>query len=81
MEKTNHELYKEREKRVSDAIALRKPDRVPIVSATELFFVRSAGLTIAEAMYDYDKMAAAWKTSMKRYNWDVAPLQHAIRSG
>jgi len=50
MEKTNHELYKEREKRVSDAIALRKPDRVPIVSATELFFVRSAGLTIAEVM-------------------------------
>jgi hypothetical protein len=50
MEKTNHELHKEREKRVSDAIALRKPDRVSIVSATELFFVRSAGLTIAEAM-------------------------------
>jgi hypothetical protein len=38
MEKTNHELYKEREKRVSDAIALRKPDRVPIVSATEALF-------------------------------------------
>ena len=54
---------------------------MPIVSATEMFFIRSAGLTVAEAMYDYDKMAEAWKTSMKRYNWDMAPLQHAIRSG
>ena len=74
-------LYAEREKRVTDAIGLRKPDRVPICSATEYFFVRSAGLTSAEAMYDYDKMAEAWKSSMRRYNWDMAPLQHAIRSG
>ncbi|MBN1106276.1 MAG: hypothetical protein JXL84_22905 [Deltaproteobacteria bacterium] len=81
MGKTNEELYREREKRVQDAISLKKPDRVPICSATEIFFLRSAGLTAAEGMYDYEKMAAAWKTSMKRYNWDMAPLQHAIRSG
>jgi uroporphyrinogen-III decarboxylase len=81
MNKTPEEQYQEREKRVMDAINLKKPDRVPIVTATEMFFVRSAGLTAAEAMYDYEKMAAAWKTSMKRYNWDMSPLQHAIRSG
>lgn len=77
----NQKSYREREKRVQDAISLRRPDRVPIVSATEIFFVRSAGLTAAEGMYDYEKMAVAWKTSMKRYNWDMAPLQHAMRSG
>jgi uroporphyrinogen-III decarboxylase len=81
VKENNAELYRKREKRVKDAIALQKPDRVPIVSATEIFFVRSAGLTVAEAMYDYDKMAEAWKSSMIRYNWDMAPLQHAIRSG
>jgi uroporphyrinogen-III decarboxylase len=81
MSKTPEELYQERERRVMDAIALRRPDRVPIVSAAEMFFVRSAGLTAAEAMYDYDKMAAAWKASMKKYNWDMAPLQQGIRSG
>jgi uroporphyrinogen-III decarboxylase len=81
MSTENQRLYAEREKRVSDAIRLKKPDRVPICSATEMFFIRSAGLTAAEAMYDYDKMAEAWKTSMKRYNWDMVPLQHAIRSG
>jgi len=32
-------------------------------------------------MYDYDRMAEAWKTSVVRYNWDMAPLQHAIRPG
>lgn len=77
----NQRLYQEREKRVNDAIRLKKPDRVPIVTATEFFFTRSAGLTDAEAMYDYDKMAEAWKKSMQRYNWDMAPLQHAIRPG
>jgi hypothetical protein len=31
MEKTPQELYQEREKRLLDVIALKKPDRVPIV--------------------------------------------------
>ncbi|MFC1891368.1 uroporphyrinogen decarboxylase family protein [Thermodesulfobacteriota bacterium] len=77
----NRKLYLEREKRVDDAISLKIPDRVPIVTATEFFFTRTAGLSDAEAMYDYDRMAEAWKISMKRYNWDMAPLQHAMRSG
>lgn len=77
----NQRLYQEREKRVEDAIRLKKPDRVPIVTATEFFFIRSAGLSDAEGMYDYDRMAKAWKRSMKHYSWDMAPLQHAIRSG
>ena len=79
--KDNQRLYEEREKRVYDAISLKKPDRVPIVTAAEFFFTWAAGLTSAEAMYDYEKMAEGWKQSMKRYNWDMAPLQHAIRPG
>jgi hypothetical protein len=31
--KTSQALYRERQKRVLDAVALRKPDRVPIVRA------------------------------------------------
>ncbi len=77
----NEKLYRDREKRVKDAIGLKRPDRVPIVTAADLFFVRAAGLTLAQGMYDLDKMAEGWKTSMRRYNWDMAPLQHAIRSG
>jgi len=77
----NEKLYQEREKRVRDAISLKRPDRVPIVTATDLFFIRSAGLTLAQGMYDLEKMAEGWKASMQRYKWDMAPLQHAIRSG
>jgi uroporphyrinogen-III decarboxylase len=77
----NQRLYQEREKRVHDAISLQKPDRVPIVTLTEFFFLRAAGITAAEGMYDYQKMSTAWKASMKRFNWDMAPLQHAIRPG
>ena len=80
-EKGNNQLYLEREKRVQDAVSLKKPDRVPIVTTTEFFFVRDAGLTAEEAMYDYEKMAKGWKQSMQRYQWDMAPLQHAIRPG
>ena len=77
----NAQLFRNREKRVQDAIRLEKPDRVPIVAASEFFFTRSSGLKDAEAMYGYDRMAAAWKESMTRYDFDMAPLQHAIRSG
>jgi uroporphyrinogen-III decarboxylase len=77
----NAQLFLKREKRVQDAIRLEKPDRVPIVAASEFFFTRSSGLKDAEAMYDYDRMAAAWKESMTRYDFDMAPLQSAIRSG
>jgi uroporphyrinogen-III decarboxylase len=77
----NAQLFLKREKRVQDAIRLEKPDRVPIVTASEFFFTRSSGLKDAEAMYDYDRMAAAWKEAMTRYDFDMAPLQHAIRSG
>ena len=77
----NEKLYREREKRVADAIALKRPDRVPVVTAADLFFIRSAGLTAAQGMYNLEEMSEAWKASMRRYNWDMAPLQQAIRSG
>jgi uroporphyrinogen-III decarboxylase len=81
MDKTVEELYRERETRVRDAIALKRPDRIPIVTAADMFFIRSSGMTLAQGMYDLEKMAEGWKASMRRYNWDMAPLQHAIRSG
>ena len=37
MDKTNEQLRQEREKRIMDAVALRKPDRVPISMAFSLF--------------------------------------------
>jgi uroporphyrinogen-III decarboxylase len=61
--KTPEELYKEREHRVLDAIALRKPDRVPILAHFSFFPAKYAGFTPEEVMYDPEKLwKAQWKT-------------------
>ena len=66
MNKTPQELYQEREKRVLDAIALKKPDRVPIFSRFSFFSPKYAGMTIEEVMYDPEKLwKAFWKTMIE----------------
>ena len=63
MNKTPQELYQEREKRLVDAIALKKPDRVPIVGKFGFFSARYSGMTYEEVMYDPEKLwQAHWKT-------------------
>lgn len=63
MIKTAEELYQEREKRVADAIALRKPDRVPLSPMFGFFPARYSGMTIQEVMYDPEKLwQAHWRT-------------------
>ncbi|GEA13882.1 MAG: hypothetical protein PWR22_508 [Moorella sp. (in: firmicutes)] len=62
--------YKERVMRLKDAIQLRKvPDRVPVCPITGLFPVYYSGITVQDAMYDYDKTAVAWK----KYVLDFEP--------
>ena len=59
----------DREKRVNDAIALRKPDRVPIVIDFGAFTAQYAHITQEESMGDLGKhLEANWKT-----NTDLAP--------
>ena len=74
--------YLAREKRFSDAVALRKPDRVPLASMASFFMTRyGGGLTNAEAMYDYEKTAAAWIAGTQKLNWDMAPPSFTIFPG
>jgi uroporphyrinogen-III decarboxylase len=56
-------LFAAREKRVTDAIQLRVPDRIPIIVRYGFFPARYAGITMQEFMYDPDKLwDAQWKT-------------------
>jgi uroporphyrinogen-III decarboxylase len=72
MDKMPGELYKEREKRINDAIRLKEPDRVPIwFHDTGFFPARYAGITFEEAMYDIDKLFAAYKKTMSYYEPDA----------
>jgi uroporphyrinogen-III decarboxylase len=51
--------FEERERRLNDAIALRQPDRVPVAFFSTFWHTRQNGLTNYQAMYDYEKSAAA----------------------
>jgi hypothetical protein len=49
-------LYAEREKRISDAIPLKKPDRVPVWGGLPgLFPTQHLGITREDQMMDIDK--------------------------
>ena len=73
MEKTPEELFKERTKRVEDAIQLKVPDRVPFAPFATFFPARYAGISFAEIMYDYDKLARALKNLVLDFQLDMCP--------
>ncbi|MFW9915372.1 MAG: uroporphyrinogen decarboxylase family protein [Candidatus Thorarchaeota archaeon] len=67
------ELYKERITRIKDAIQLKKvPDRVPVLPLPNMFPTFYYGITTQDAMYDYDKCAAAWR----KFVLDFEPDAH-----
>jgi len=71
MEKTPEELFKERTKRVEDAIQLRVPDRVPFLPAFSFFPAKYAGIGFEEAMYDYDKLAEISRKAIIDFEADM----------
>jgi len=53
--------YKASINRIKDAVQLKKtPDRVPVTILPSMFPYINAGMTVEEAMYDYDKCTAAF---------------------
>ena len=69
MTKTPEELFKERSKRVEDAVQLKLPDRVPVAPNFGFFYAKYAGITCQEAHYDYDK----WSMAVKKTVIDFQP--------
>ena len=69
--KSPEDLLQQREKRINDAIALREPDRVPIMFIFGFFPARVSGITFEEAMYDYDKTMQAWIKAMVEFQPDA----------
>ena len=58
--------------RIKDAVQMKKkPDRVPVVICPNMFPFVNAGMTIKEAMYDYDKCIAAFKTFVVEFQPDM----------
>jgi len=64
--------YKASITRIKDAVQLKKtPDRVPITLLPSMFPFAHAGMTVQEAMYDYDKCAAAFKKFILEFKPDM----------
>jgi hypothetical protein len=74
MGKTPEELFKEKTKRIEDAIQLRVPDRVPFSPLLTFFPAKYAGISFEEIMHDYDNLAKALKKLVLDLQLDTCPL-------
>ncbi len=74
MEKTAEQLYREREKRVDDAVKLKKPDRVPVMVEFSYFPATYAGLSFEAAWYDYEGWMKACRKSVLDYEPDLVHM-------
>jgi uroporphyrinogen-III decarboxylase len=73
------ELYRKREKLFEDVVALRKPEKVPIMVSFGFFPALHCGMTIEEAMYDPEKMwESQWKITLE-FNQDMEQNPYALR--
>jgi hypothetical protein len=79
MKEDKAELYSQREKRVNDAIALRVPDRVPILVLFGFFPAKYSGMTVNEVMYDPDKMMSAQLKTLLEFEPDMDQAPFANR--
>lgn len=71
MEKKPAELYKEREKRIFDAIQLKVPDRVPMSAFGSFFSAKYYGFTCRDVMYDLDKAEEAALRFLQEFQPDT----------
>ncbi len=65
------EAYNVRLKRVADAYRMKIPDRVPVQLPVGLLPLRMAGITLKEAMSDYEKIHQAWSKFLNEFDMDV----------
>jgi len=56
------QAFEKRVKRFKEIVSLNKPDRVPVMPATNFFSAFHAGHTAEDIMYDYDKLEDATKS-------------------
>lgn len=65
------DTFETRTGRINDAIALRKPDRVPFFPTYHLFPARYVGMTYQEAFYDQERWLAAFEKAILDHDPDL----------
>jgi hypothetical protein len=71
MTRTAAELRREREQRVTDAIQLKIPDRVPIICPISYFPAKYVGIPCSAAYYDFDAWYDAYKKTLQDFQPDM----------
>ena len=75
MDKTAAQLRDEREKRVMDAIRMKKTDRVPVISAMGYFPAKYVGIPCSAAYYDFDAWYDAYEKTLQDFRPDMVYQQ------
>ncbi len=73
--KTSQELLREREQRITAAITLDAPDRVPVCCDLSFFVAKYTGVPCSAAYYDWDKWMEAYRKVLDEFRPDVAWTQ------
>jgi len=63
--------YRASIKRIKDAIQLKEPDRVPVAIFPGMFPFNYAGISIQEAMYNYDRCVEAFRKFVLDFKPDI----------
>lgn len=79
--KSTEQLCEEREKRVTDAIELRVPDRVPVTIQTGVFSARYAGLPLSSMYYDHAAYREACLKTVLDFEPDTGASMVLVSSG
>jgi hypothetical protein len=69
--KTAAQLRGEREKRITDAIHLRIPDRVPVICGMGYFPAKYVGIPCSAAYYNYDAWFEAYRKTLPDFPADM----------
>ena len=64
--------FEERAQRIATAIQLKVPDRIPIAPNSGFFPLTYTGISLRDAMRDYDKAYTAWRKTIADFKWDAA---------
>ena len=76
---TNEQLFAKREKRFNDVVALRRPDRVPVIPLiTHYFPTKIKGISNKEAGYDCALRHGAVKEATLEFGWDMCPHERRV---
>jgi hypothetical protein len=78
---TPEELFAQREGRFNDVVALKRPDRVPIMPLyVHNFATRIKGISNKDGGYDHELRWQSTKEATLRFGWNFAPTNDVLAS-